>query len=115
MREHLSFQLLDIVYVYSQQLPNGVMPFMELKGIEGPSYILKKTDAQRNNSSYIFPCRCLLLNQQTKLSAVGITAKIATALASEKIPCNVVAGYHHDYFFVPEENANRALHILQTI
>ena len=103
MQLPFSFRLMQPVYVYSQQLPEGVNFLLRFNGVEGPSYILTYEDALQHNLTYTFPCRCLVLNQKTDLSVHGITSKIATALAQEKIPCNVVAAFHHDYFFVPKE------------
>ena len=37
----------------------------------------------------------------SSLSAVGLSAAIAQALAALDLPANIVAGYHHDHLFVP--------------
>ncbi len=49
------------------------------------------------------------------LEGVGLTAAVATALASCGIACNVVAGVHHDHLFVPWERADEALDVLQRL
>jgi hypothetical protein len=43
------------------------------------------------------------------LDGVGLTAAVATALASRGIACNVVAGLHHDHLFVPWARRDEAL------
>ena len=40
------------------------------------------------------------LKVHSDLQAVGLTAAISTALTVRGISANVVAGYHHDHFFV---------------
>jgi hypothetical protein len=49
------------------------------------------------------------------LGGVGLTAAVATALASRGIACNVVAGLHHDHLFVPWERGAEALEVLQRL
>ena len=49
------------------------------------------------------------------LSAVGLTAAIARALADEGISANVVAGFYHDHVFVPWETRREAIAALQTL
>ena len=68
--------------------------------------------AERENLAFTFPCRYIQLEEETALTAVGITAKVAAVLAEHDIPCNVVAAYHHDYFFVPEAMAEHAVALL---
>ena len=57
--------------------------------------------------------RLITLNVFSALDGVGLTAAVAGALAGEAIPCNVVAAFHHDHIFVPEDRADRALIVLQ--
>jgi hypothetical protein len=49
------------------------------------------------------------------LDGVGLTAAVASALAGEGIPCNVVAAFHRDHIFVPSEAAERALAVLKAL
>ncbi len=79
---------------------------------EGVTYLVLKTVAEHHN----IPCNeswaLISLETTTSLSATGITAHISSALAKEKIPCNMIAAFHHDYLFVPFESAERAMIIL---
>ena len=100
------------VYVYTQACPAGVVPLAFFKEQQGGSYLLEREEAEREKLAFTFPCRCIQLEAETALIAVGITAKVAAVLAKHDIPCNVVAAYHHDYFFVPEAMAERALALL---
>ncbi len=55
----------------------------------------------------------ITLDVASALDGVGLTAAVAQALAAEGIPCNVVAGLHHDHLFVPEAQADRAVALLE--
>jgi hypothetical protein len=43
----------------------------------------------------------ITLTVHSDLEAVGLTARVAAALAERGIAANVVAGLHHDHLFVP--------------
>lgn len=58
---------------------------------------------------------CITLQVHSALDGVGLTAAVSTALATEGIPANVVAGYHHDHIYVPEEVSSRAMIALQRL
>ena len=105
------FKLHPSVFVYSRECPPAVTPFASFCEKEGFSYVLKEEDAGGLETH--FPCRCLELKAPTSLEEVGITAKVATALAKENIPCNVIAAYHHDYFLVPLTQGEKALEIVE--
>ncbi|MOA64315.1 hypothetical protein D3C78_1903210 [compost metagenome] len=49
------------------------------------------------------------------LSAVGLTAAFAGALAAAGISCNVVAGYYHDHLFVAQADAEQAMAVLRQL
>jgi|TARA_R110002110_G_scaffold385950_2_gene597611 hypothetical protein len=54
----------------------------------------------------------LSLTVQSSLEAVGLTAAFAATLGAHGIPCNVLAGYHHDHILVPVDKAQRAIDAL---
>ena len=56
--------------------------------------------------------RMITLTVASSLEGVGLTAAASSALATENIPCNMVAAFHHDHIFVPEDCADRALSVL---
>ena len=62
-----------------------------------------------------FVAAWLTVEVRSALDAVGLTARLATALASENIACNVLAGYHHDHLLVPFEMADRAVAVLEAL
>lgn len=55
------------------------------------------------------PMARLTLNIHSSLEAVGLTAAVSQALASEAISANVVAGFYHDHIFVPHTAGERAV------
>jgi hypothetical protein len=38
-----------------------------------------------------------------------------TELAAEAIPCNVIAGFHHDHLLVPRARADDAVRVLEAL
>ena len=55
------------------------------------------------------------LTLHSALSAVGLTAAFARALADQGISANVVAGYHHDHIFVAWADRDRAMMALRAL
>ena len=55
------------------------------------------------------------LSVHSSLSAVGLSAAMARALADNDISCNIVAGYHHDHLFVPWPRRHDAMAALATL
>ncbi len=51
----------------------------------------------------------LTLAVQSSLEAVGLTAVVARRLTDVEVPCNVLAGYHHDHLLVPVERVDEAV------
>ena len=82
---------------------------------EGLSLILPKGEADRIGLSYDAPMRQITLMVFSSVSGVGLTAAVATELAKEKIPANVVAANQHDHIFVPSKQAERAIEILRAL
>ena len=61
----------------------------------------------------VLAMRQITLRVASALDGVGLTAAVATALAEAGIPCNVIAGFHHDHIFVPADRAEEALAALR--
>ena len=55
------------------------------------------------------PMARITLEVHSSLNAVGLTAAVSQALASEAISANIMAGYFHDHIFVPESAGERAM------
>lgn len=80
---------------------------------EGVSLILPLLDAQTLGFDCGAPMRQITLSVYSALDGVGLTAAVASVLAEQGIPCNMVAAFHHDHVFVPSQMAEAALgHLL---
>ena len=82
---------------------------------EGLSLVLPVEDARALDFDCAMPMRQITLTVHSALDGVGLTAAVAGALAGRAIPCNMVAGFHHDHVFVPEEMADRAMDALKEL
>jgi hypothetical protein len=82
---------------------------------EGVSLVLNKADAIRHGFDLSMPMCRIVLEVFSALDGVGLTAGVASALADQGIPCNMIAAYHHDNVFVPEEMGHRAVGILKQV
>ena len=77
---------------------------------EGMTLVIR---ARRDDPGPLFAG--ITLQVHSALEGVGLTAAVATALAAKGLPCNVVAGYHHDYLFVPWERREEAMETLRAV
>jgi hypothetical protein len=82
---------------------------------EGTTLILPQSEARSFGFEDGMPMRRIVLEVFSALDGVGLTAAVASALANEGIPCNMLAGYHHDHVFVPSAMADRALAVLSEV
>jgi hypothetical protein len=82
---------------------------------EGTTYILERAAADRAGLEWSFAAAWLTIETRTSLLGIGVTAALAGALADAGIPCNVLAGFHHDHLFVPVERADDAISVLRAL
>lgn len=87
----------------------------EFKEKEGKTLILEQKVAEDFGFTYHFKAAWITLNVHSSLQAVGLIASVSTMLAKNNIACNCIAGYYHDHLFVPKENAQKAVHLLQAL
>ena len=86
-----------------------------LREDEGTTVIATIEAAAREGWAVGFEAAWLTLDVHSALEAVGLTAAVATALAAESIPCNVLAGYLHDHLLVPVDRVDDALGCLDRL
>lgn len=96
-------------------VPAGTSVAATIVEDEGITTVMSVTDAERLGARPEFVAAWLTVEVRSALDAVGLTARLATALASENIACNVLAGYHHDHLLVPFEMADRAVAVLEAL
>ena len=95
---------------------DGVEAIATVREAEGLSVVVAEPDALARGWPVAFRSAWITLTVHSDLAAVGLTAAFARALGDAGVPCNVVAGVHHDHLFVPvarDAEAMAALHALQ--
>lgn len=93
-------------------IPEALSTFREKEGL---SMILPVGLAERSGLNTDQPMRCITLNVFSALDGVGLTPAVSGALGEQGIPCNMVAGFHHDHVFVPSDMCDRALQVLNAL
>lgn len=68
--------------------------------------------AERSGQATDVQFAWLTLTVLSSLDAVGLTAEVSARLAALGIPCNVLAGYHHDHLLVPVDRVDDAIGVL---
>lgn len=114
MRPHL----LDAEFVFCTRSGSlkdycGLNPVATFQEAEGLTLVLEKTVAEAAGFAFSGSYRQISLTVHSSLDAVGLTAAIATKLASKGISANVIAAYYHDHIFVQQHKAAEALAALQ--
>lgn len=71
--------------------------------------VLPVEAAERAGQSTADRFAWLTLTVQSSLDAVGLTAAVSARLAAVDVPCNVLAGYHHDHILVPVDRVDDAV------
>lgn len=82
---------------------------------EGTTLVLPRPQADALELSYDFVSAWITLQVHSSLQAVGLTARVSTALAKQRISCNVIAAYHHDHIFVDVKDAGLAMQVLTAL
>ncbi len=97
------------------EVPAGLSPVATVAEAEGLTLVVAVAQASAAGLQGAFDCAWITLQVGSALNAVGLTAAVAAALTNDGIPCNMMAGYHHDHLFVPYAAANRAMAALAAL
>ncbi|MEX0280372.1 MAG: ACT domain-containing protein [Arenibacterium sp.] len=107
------------VFVTTQDFEKAKRLHSEARAIyqeaEGTSLILPLERADAEGFDTTAPMASITLHVHSALDAVGLTAAVASALAEQEIPCNMVAAYYHDHAYVPLSRAEDALVCLRRL
>lgn len=106
------------IYVFCQIPLGEKIPFRPTMVFEEGDFvtlILPKYQAKTLGYQNLFTCRRITLEINSKLEDIGIVAAASQSLAKANIPCNVVSAVNHDHLFVPVDQAEQALEILQKV
>jgi hypothetical protein len=112
VRNKGSYVFCTVDELIPEYVSDAIFLFKEEEGI---TLVVEKEDADRLGLEYAFSAAWITLTVHSSLDAVGFTAAFSTALAHEGISCNVVAAYYHDHVFVDQQDAERALEILNKL
>ena len=82
---------------------------------EGRTLVLERHEADAFRLAHVGTFAWITLTVHSSLDAVGLTAAVARALAGRDIPCNVLAGFHHDHLLVPSDRADEAIAALRDL
>lgn len=82
---------------------------------EGTTLVVAADAAEVAGAPVEFEAAWLTLTVHSALEAVGLTAACSKALGDEGIPCNVLAGYHHDHLLVPVARVEEAIAALRSL
>ena len=114
----LSPELLPGVWVYAI-LPDGApvpgSAAAVVQEAEGRTVVLRAEDAHELGLTPLFQGRWITLHVRSCLTAVGLTARVASELAQAGIPANMLAGFYHDHLIVPEDLTKKALRCLERL
>lgn len=104
------------VYTYvAVEVPTpGLLAAADAMVVEGQltTLVIPIEAAERAGLPVTVEMAWLTLTVQSSLDAVGLTAAFSAALGQRDIPCNVLAGYHHDHILVPIEQVDEAIDAL---
>ncbi|MDF4462288.1 ACT domain-containing protein [Vibrio parahaemolyticus] len=89
---------------------NPVATFIESEGL---TLVLEKSAAAKAGLSFDGTYSQITLTVHSSLEAVGLTAAVASKLASKGISANVIAAYYHDHIFVQSGKAEAAVSALE--
>lgn len=92
----------------------GLLAAADAMVVEGEltTLVVPVEAAQRAGLPVAVRLAWLTVTVQSSLEAVGLTAAFSATLGELDIPCNVLAGYHHDHILVPVERADEAIDAL---
>ena len=97
------------------QMLDVLSPIAVFEEVEGRSVIAPLKRLKDQGIEPVFICRRIILEVNSALEAVGLTAAVSQALAEAGVSANVVAALHHDHVFVPEDRAGEALSVLKRL
>ncbi|MHA1960718.1 MAG: ACT domain-containing protein [Candidatus Thorarchaeota archaeon] len=90
-------------------------PLMTFEEVEGTTVIVTKDFADDNGLVYDAVWGMITLSVHSDLEAIGLLAAVTKVLAKEGIPVNAVSAYYHDHLFVPVDEVQAAVAILDDL
>ena len=113
-------ELDELLRAMSPKLLDSEFVFCTVKGklndyaeLDPVATFIEKSVAEKAGLAFDGSFSQITLTVHSSLEAVGLTAAVATKLASKGISANVIAAYYHDHVFVQTSKADEALSALQ--
>lgn len=107
------------VFVFATIPPGDPLPDVAIAAMvsesEGTSLVIARDIAEEAGLAFEFEAAWLTLVTHTSLEAIGVTASLTTALAVHGIPCNVIAGFHHDHVLIPIDRVDDAIRAIDMV
>ncbi len=86
-------------------------PFAVIREEEGVTFVVP-SEVEGGDADHFAR---ITLRVNSSLDGVGLTAAVATGLATEDIACNAIAAFHHDHLFVPWDRREDAVAVLRKL
>jgi hypothetical protein len=106
-------------YVFTKVDASFQINFVDIiasfKEEENTTLVLNKEKADTLQLPYEGIFSWITLTVHSSLEAIGLTAAVSKALTEHKISCNVIAAYYHDHIFIAENDAKKAIEILNNL
>lgn len=111
-------EIMDGIFVFctlapSASIPATISPMLTFREREGTTLVIRHEEAERAGLRHEFLSRLITLKVHSALDAVGFLAAITARLAESGISVNAVSAFYHDHLFVPVEQADEAMAVLQ--
>lgn len=95
--------------------PQGLVPVATFAEAEGASVVALAELMRGIGLDHEPGWAKITIGIETRLDAVGLTARIAAALAEKGMSANIIAAFHHDHVFVPWDRRDEAMAILSAL
>jgi hypothetical protein len=115
MKPHLAGTAYTFAMAAACEVPPGVSILGSFVEDEGLSIVAPLAEIERAGLAHAGSWAKISLTIHSSLSAVGLTASVASALAEHGISANMIAAYYHDHIFVPWDKRHEAMSILNGI
>lgn len=97
----------------SELIPAALDPLLTFREQEGTTLVISREEADATGLRHASASRLIALTVHSALDAVGFLAAMTARLADAGISVNAVSAFHHDYLFVPIDQAEAAMTVLR--
>ena len=101
------------VFTTVDAVPDEVDCIATVTEDEGVTLVVAQDQADRAGLRYDYVAAMITLRVRSDLASVGLTAAVASTLATAGVSCNVIAGHFHDHLFVPFDRGEEAVELLR--